>query len=460
MTEQAPTAFRGGGPTSSAVTIAVDPTLRYQVVDGFGASITDSSAAVLYRLDPPARDAAMIDLFDPRRGAGLSYLRQPMGASDFVDEDAYTYDDVPPGATDYSMARFSVEHDRAQILPLLRRAKALDPQLRTMATPWSAPAWMKTTGSLVGGSLIDDPRIYQAYALYFVKFLQAYAVAGVPVDAVTVQNEPQQEPGDYPGMRMSPTEEARFISVLGPALRAAGLDTLIVANDDTWAAADHAAAVVSDPDAAPWIDGVAFHCYAGRVAVQRAVRRVLPDARVLLSECSGYRRSGETSSETFAREMRTNAQILVNATRNWAGGVLTWNLALGPLGGPHRGGCGACTGVVTVGPDHKVTRNAEYYVLASVSRLVRPGAVRVASTSFPLAGDEGGLITAAFRDPHGSIALVAYNLTGAPRRFAVQVGNRSFATSLPGGALGTYSWSGRRRRRHGGCRDAARPIAV
>jgi glucosylceramidase len=444
LTEQTPTTFRDADPTSAAVTIAVDPTLRYQVVEGFGASITDSSAAVLYRLDPRARDAAMLDLFDLRTGAGLSYLRQPMGASDFVDEDAYTYDDVAPGETDYSMAHFSVEHDRAQILPLLRRAKALDPQLRIMATPWSAPAWMKTSGSLVRGSLVDDPRVYQAYALYFVRFLQAYAAAGVPVDAVTVQNEPQVEPSNSPGMHMSPAAEARFISVLGPALHAAGLGTLIVAHDDTWAAAaDHAAGIISDPAAARWIDGVAFHCYAGNAAAQSDVHRVLPGARILLSECSGYRQSGETSSETFTRELGTNARILVNAIRNWAGGVLTWNLALDPRGGPHRGGCGVCTGVVTVGPEHKVTRNAEYYVLASVSRLVRPGAVRIASTSFRLAGDKGGLITAAFRDSHGSIALVVYNQSRAPRRFAVQVGNRSFPTSLPGGALGAYSWSAR-----------------
>jgi glucosylceramidase len=453
LAEQDPVSF--GGTPISALTIAVDPTREYQVVDGFGASITDSSAAVLHRLDPETRDATLVQLFDPRRGAGLSYLRQPMGASDFVDEEPYTYDDMAPGGSDYDMEHFNIEHDERQILPLLRRARALNPQLRVMASPWTAPAWMKTNGSLVGGSLTDDPRIYRAYARYFVEFLQAYAAAGVQVDAITVQNEPQQSPSDYPGMLMSPRQQATFISVLGPALRAAGLRTAILAHDDTWASSapapvpgstpvdSDAEGVLGDPAAARWVDGVAFHCYSGRAGVQADVQRRVPDAQIVLSECSGYRRSEETPSVTFARSLGTFARLAINTTRNWARAVLTWNLALGPEGGPHRGGCGTCTGLVTVGPGQGVTYNAEYYALASLSRLVRPGAVRIASTSFPLIGDKGGLITAAFRNPHdASITLVAHNLTGLPRRFAVRLGDRGFTTSLAGGAVATFSWPG------------------
>ena len=200
--------FRAGG--SPNLTISVDPSRSYQTMDGFGASITDSSAHVLSRLDGRTRRATMKRLFSPSEGAGLSFLRQPMGASDFVAGDFYTYDDLPAGRTDYDMSKFSIAHDREEIIPLLRQALALNPRLKVIGSPWSAPAWMKTNGSLIGGRLIDDPRIYAAYARYFVKFVQAYARAGVPVYAVTVQNEPQnRNPSGYPGMDLPVAQEAR-----------------------------------------------------------------------------------------------------------------------------------------------------------------------------------------------------------------------------------------------------------
>ena len=169
MSDRGSVPFRPGG--SDALTVTVDPSRRYQTMEGFGASITDSSARVLYRLDRPARNAAMRSLFAENK---LSFLRQPIGASDFVEGPHYTYDDLPAGRTDYRMRRFSIAHDRAEILPLLRQALALNPQIKVIGSPWSPPAWMKTNQSLVGGRLIDKPRIYTAYARYLVKFVQAY----------------------------------------------------------------------------------------------------------------------------------------------------------------------------------------------------------------------------------------------------------------------------------------------
>jgi len=191
--------FHIGG--SKSLTITVDPSRSYQTMDGFGASITDSSAHVLYSLQGKVRDAAMSDLFSPTQGDGLSVLRQPMGASDFVAGGFYTYNDLAPGQTDYGMRHFSIAHDQPQILPLLRQALRLNPAIKVIATPWSPPAWMKTNQSLIGGRLIDDPRVYDAYARYFVDYVQAYRHAGVPIYAVTVQNEPQnRNPSGYPGM--------------------------------------------------------------------------------------------------------------------------------------------------------------------------------------------------------------------------------------------------------------------
>jgi glucosylceramidase len=439
------------------LTITVDPSRTFQTMQGFGASLTDSSAAVLYGLDKPARDAAMVQLFDPRRGDGLSYLRQVMGASDFVATAQYTYDDLPAGETDYQMQRFSIAHDESQILPLLRQARALNPQLQILASPWSPPAWMKTNASLVGGSLIDDPRIYRAYALYFVKFIQGYERAGVPVDAVTVQNEPQnRNPSGYPGMYMSAEQQAAFIEVLGPALRDADLDTKIFAYDHNWSMhpADIASTppgqvpetgyptlVLSEPEAARWISGVAYHCYYGDPSRQSTLHERFPDEAIYFTECSGSHGPSDTPAQIFSGTLTWHARNLVlGTTRNWAETVVTFNLALDPAGGPHVGGCGSCTAVVTVGPGQTVTTNAEYYTLGHLSRFVKPGAVRIASTSFGTTGWNGQIMDVAFRNPDGSTALVVHNENDAARSFAVSVGGRSFEYTLPGGSLATFTW--------------------
>src|SRR4051812_28735340 len=216
--QRADVAFGAG--KSAQTTITVDPGTKYQTMDGFGAAITDSSAAVLYRLTPAVRDQTMRSLFDRDQGIGVSFLRQVVGSSDFTAAPQhYTYDDVPAGQTDFALRNFSIAHDQAQILPLLRRAKQLNPSLKVMATPWSPPAWMKTGDSLVGGRLKDDPAVYNAYARYLVKFVKAYAAAGVPVDFLSVQNEPQnRKPSAYPGTDMPVRQEAKVIEALGPML--------------------------------------------------------------------------------------------------------------------------------------------------------------------------------------------------------------------------------------------------
>jgi glucosylceramidase len=235
-----------GAPDPSAPTIAVDPARSYQRIEGLGASITDSSAHLLAR--SPDRGAIMRSLFDPRGGLGLSYLRQPMGASDFVAGPHYTYDDVPAGQTDFRLKHFSIAHDRAEILPLLRQALRLNPNLKVMATPWSPPAWMKTNDSLVGGRFKDDPRVYDAYARYFVRFVQEYRRAGVPIDAVTLQNEPQnRNPSAYPGMDLRDDEEARLVVAVGRAFERAHIHTKILGYDHNWALHDNDGGPPDDP---------------------------------------------------------------------------------------------------------------------------------------------------------------------------------------------------------------------
>ena len=450
MSDQGSVPFARGG--SDELTISVDPSRRYQRMDGFGASITDSSASLLAGLDPAVRHRTMRDLFARN---GLSFLRQPMGASDFVDGPHYTYDDVPSGRTDYRLRHFSIAHDKRQILPLLREALALNPKLKVMATPWSPPAWMKTNQSLIGGRLIDSPRIYATYARYFVKFVKAYRRQGVPIYAVTVQNEPQnRNPSGYPGADMPVAQEAKLINELGPRLRRAGLRTKIFGYDHNWAEHPNDVATTppgEDPEteyptkllntsAGRWIAGTAFHCYAGDQARQTQLHDAFPGKGVWFTECSGSHGATDPPAQVFSDTLKWHARnISIGVPRNWAKTVVNWNLALDPAGGPHNGGCDTCTGVVTVDGD-TVTRNAEYYTLGHLARFVQPGAERIASTSFGTTGWNGQIMDVAFRNRDGTTALVVHNENDDPRTFAVAEGGYAFEYTLPGGALATFTW--------------------
>jgi glucosylceramidase len=453
MSDQGTVAFSAAAP--SATTVTIDASRTFQTMTGFGASITDSSATVLYGLSSSARETAMRDLFDAAHGDGLSFLRQPIGASDFTASAAYTYDDLGPGQTDYLQRHFSVAHDEAQILPLLRQAKHLNPHLTVMATPWSPPAWMKTSGSLIGGRLIDDPKIYASYALYLLRFVEAYRAQGVPVDLLSVQNEPQNRtPSGYPGTDMSAAQEEKVIADLGPMLRLAGLKTKILAYDHNWSEHPNDIAATppdetSDIDAYPqevlssaaakWVSGTAYHCYYGDPSAMTSLHNQYPHQDIYFTECSGSQSSDPAN--TFSDTLKWHARnLIIGATRNWAKSVVNWNVALDPTGGPHVGGCGTCTPVLTIGPGDTVTRNAEYYSLGHLSRFVRPGAMRIASTSFGTTGWNGQIMDVAFRNPDGSTVLVAHNENDNPQSFSVSQNGQSFDYTLPGGALATFVW--------------------
>ncbi|WP_051274993.1 discoidin domain-containing protein [Cellulomonas sp. URHD0024] len=455
LAPQAPVSFSEG--RSDLSTIVVDPDQRFQTMDGFGASITDSSAALLAGLPRGQRDSAMRSLFGSRDGIGVSFLRQPVGSSDFTAAaEHYTYDDVAPGATDFPLAHFSIAHDEAQILPLLRQAKQLNPELSVMATPWSPPAWMKTGDSLVGGRLKDDPAVYDAYARYLVKFVQAYTAAGVPIDFLSVQNEPQNRtPGGYPGTDMPVAQQEKVILALGPLLKKASPRTKILAYDHNWTehpndvantppgedpATDYPYQVLSGP-AAKWVAGTAYHCYSGDPSAQTALHDAYPKKGIWFTECSGSHGATDTPEQIFRGTLTWHARtIAIGTTRNWAKSVVNWNIALREDGGPHLGGCDTCTGLLTVQADGTVRTDAEYYTIGHLSKFVKPGAVRIGSTSFGTTGWNGQIMDVAFRNPDGSTALVVHNENDDPRSFAVAVGDRRFEYTLPGGALATFTW--------------------
>ncbi|HEU4996063.1 MAG TPA: glycoside hydrolase family 30 beta sandwich domain-containing protein [Gemmatimonadaceae bacterium] len=417
--------------TGGGITIDLDPSRDFQEMVGFGAALTDASAWLMqHRLSGTQREALLQDLFSTSSGgAGFSFTRLDMGASDFSLRH-YSYDDMPVGATDPSLAHFSIDADRAETIPILKRALAINPALAVMASPWSAPAWMKTTGSMIKGTL--RPEAYGPFAEYFRRFIEAYASEGIPMYAITVQNEPHYEPNDYPGMRLDPATRAKFIGqYLGPLFQRSGIRTRILDWDHNWDEPASPLAVLGDSVARRFVAGVAWHCYGGDVAAQGTVRDAHPDKDVYFTECSG----GNWAPKFSDNLVWTVQKLIVGGTRNWARGVLMWNLALDEQHGPHSGGCGDCRGVVTIAGDGSVTRNEEYYALAHASRFVRRGARRVASSDAT-----GGIENVAFRNPDGSLAAIIVNTNATGTSFAVRSRTGSYRYTLPGASVATLVW--------------------
>ena len=410
----------------------VDEGTILQEMVGFGAAMTDASAYLIQHKLGAQHDAILHELFGRNPGIGLSFMRVPMGASDFSTHD-YSYDDMPAGQTDSTLARFSLAEDRVDKLPALKAALAINSQLKLVASPWSPPGWMKTTGSLIQGTL--RPEFYGSFAEYFRKFVEGYGAEGVPIFAVTMQNEPAYEPADYPGMRLDPPARAEVIGKhMGPLFASAGIQTQIFDWDHNWDLPASPLAVLADTLARKYVNAVAWHCYAGDVGVQDNVHAAHPSKDAYFTECSGG-----GWAPVWADNLKFFVgTLIIGSTRGWAKGVALWNLALDENAGPHLGGCGNCRGVITINSGTGfVTRNVEYYALAHASQFVRPGAHRIASTT-----NVGGLQSVAFKNADdGSKVLVVLNTAPAEVSFAVHLGGKAILYAIPAGAVVTLLWS-------------------
>ena len=417
-----------------ALNIEVNARQRYQEIVGFGASITDASAWLIQnRMSAAQRQALLTDLFGKPPGIGLSFTRLTIGASDFS-MTHYSLDDMPKGQTDEALNHFSIDPMRADVLPVVKSALAVNPQLKLMASPWSAPGWMKTSDSLIQGKL--RPEAYGAFAQYLGKFADAMQAEGLPLFALTLQNEPNDEPRDYPGMRVDAASRAQFIGgYLGPVLAQRANPVRILDWDHNWIDPQSPLDVLADPTARAYVSGVAWHCYmSDDVAAQSRVHDAYPDKDAYFTECSGGKWKPDWR-ETLPWFMR---YLIIGTTRNWARGVLLWNLALDENDGPHRGGCTDCRGVVTINSKTgEVTRNFDYYALAHASRFVRPGAHRIASTS-----GEGRLESVAFQNADDkSFVLIVVNSAANRRQFSVSMDGRSFEHQMPGASVVTFVWA-------------------
>jgi glucosylceramidase len=439
---QAPPATRFAIANATGNVIYVDETQTYQPIEGFGAAFTDSAAYLLNEVaQKPALTSTMNDLFTRAgNGIGLSFMRTPMGASDIA-RTQYSYDDNN-GTADPSLANFSVAHDQADVIPIILQARTLNPQMKLMANPWSPPGWMKTSGSMVGGALQSG--MYAPFAGYFVKYLQAYSAAGINVDYISLQNEPLYVPPDYPGMCMpsspggscgtvaSPTDQTTALrDYILPALSGASLTTKVLVYDHNWDAPTYPQAVLSDPtiQASAQVAGTGWHGYGGTPGVMATIQNYFPAKATYETEHSG----GTFVSDQVKSDFEEITQVMRNSGRAY----VKWSLALDQTLGPHDGGCGTCTPIVTVNNSTgAVTYDIEYYTLGHFSRFVLPGAVRIYSSNAL------GMVSAAFLNTDGSKALVAFNDTASTQSFSVQWGTQSFAYTLPALSGATFAWSG------------------
>ena len=407
--------------------IRIDTRQRFQTIAGFGYTLTGGSAALLHQMGAGERAALLQEFFGKNANSiGVSYLRLSIGASD-LDAAVFSYDDLPAGQTDPELRHFNLSKDTLHLLPVLQEILAINPGIKIMGSPWSAPVWMKTNGSSMGGSL--KPEFYAAYARYFVKYIQAMQALGISIDAITPQNEPQHD-GNNPSLVMSSLQQADFIkNHLGPAFRAANIATKIVIWDHNCDHPEYPLAILADPAARPFVAGSAFHLYGGDVSALTQVHDAYPDKALYFTE----QWTGSTSQ--FDGDLNWHMKhVIIGTMRNWSRTALEWNLANDPDFGPHTpGGCSQCRGAVTI-DGSKATKNVSFYIIAQASKFIPPGSVRVGSNV------AAQLPNVAFRTPAGKTVLIALNESAQNAFFQVHAGKKWIRASLPAGTVGTFVW--------------------
>ena len=415
-----------GAAQNQYPTIDIDTTQTFQSMDGLGYTLTGGSAMLIHKMAPASRAALLQELFSTNgTGIGVSYLRVSIGASD-LSERVFSYNDLPAGQTDPGMTKFDLGPDREHLIPVLKEILAIAPEIRIMGSPWSPPVWMKTNHSSKGGSL--KPEFYDAYAKYFVKYIQAMAAEGIRIDAITIQNEPLH-PGNNPSLLMLPEEQATFIKQsLGPAFQDANLSTKIIIYDHNADRIDYPISILNDPEAKKYIDGSAFHLYGGTIDALEHVHKAHPDKNLYFTE------QWIGAPGNLAGDLAWHTKhLIIGATRNWCKTVLEWNLAADQNQDPHtEGGCTECLGAVTL--NGGVIRNPAYYIIAHASKFVRPGSVRIGS-SLP-----ASLPNVAFQAPNGSKILIVLNDSQNSKTFNIRYKGDLVTATLAKGAVGTYVW--------------------
>ena len=407
--------------------IDVDSSTTYQTIDGFGYTLTGGSAYLINQMDAASRSSLLNELFgNAANSIGVSYLRVSIGASD-LNNSVFSYDDMPAGQTDISLSNFSLSQDTLDLIPVLKQILAINPNIKILGSPWSPPVWMKDNGSTIGGSL--QTQYYNVYANYFVKYIQQMQLKGIPVNAITVQNEPQN-PGNNPSLLMSATQQANFIkNNLGPAFQSAGIGTKIIIWDHNCDNPNYPISILNDAAAKAFIDGSAFHLYNGDISALSNVHTAHPDKNLYFTE----QWTGANSS--FDGDLKWHVKnVIIGSMRNWSKVALEWNLANDPAYGPHTpGGCTECKGAITISGS-SISKNVGYYIVAHASKFVPSGSVRISSSLV------SNLPSVAFKTPAGKKILIVVNESASTISFNISYKGRYVITSLSAGNVATFSW--------------------
>ena len=415
-----------GQSNNADSTITINPKESYQSIDGFGFTLTGGSAQLMMRMSAGARKALIRELFATNdKNIGISYLRVSIGASD-LNAFVFSYDDLPKGETDMDLTKFDLAEDKKDVVPVLKEILAVNPKIKILGSPWSAPVWMKDNGDTRGGSL--KPEYFDVYARYLAKYIQTMKKEGIAIDAITVQNEPLH-PGNNPSMLMLAPDQAKFVSQnLGPTFKKQGIKTKIIVYDHNCDKPEYPISILNDAEAKKHVDGSAFHLYGGKIEALTQVHNAHPDRNVYFTE------QWMGAPGNFKRDVKEHiTKLTIGATRNWSRTVIEWNLAADPSSNPHtdRGGCDRCMGGITIDGD-KVTRNPAYYVVAHAAKFVRPGSVRIATNML------GSLPNVAFKTPEGKVVMVVMNTSQSAQNFNVAYNGRKASASLNAGSVATY----------------------
>jgi glucosylceramidase len=408
--------------------ITVDESVTYQTIDGFGYTLTGASAQVINELTPAKKQELLQELFGTTpTSIAISYLRLSIGASD-LNATPFTYNDSPTGDTDVNQTKFSLNKDKLGVIALLKEILAINPNLKLLATPWSAPAWMKSNNSLKGGSLKTE--YYASYAQYFVKYIQEMKKEGITIDAITPQNEPEN-PNNNPSMTMTAQEQTNFIkNNLGPDFKNAGINTKIVTFDHNCDNPNYPIAILNDALANPFVDGSAFHLYAGDIGALSTVHHAHPNKNIYFTE------QWTQSTGSFAADLKWHLKnVIIGSMLNYSKIALEWNLANDGSFGPHTdGGCFDCKGAITINSTEAYVRNVGYYNIAHASKFVPAGSKRIASSLVDK------LNNVAFLTPNGKRVLIVANEGDTKATFNIKHNNKWAKTALDAGAVATYIW--------------------
>lgn len=413
-----------GVVSNSFPTIIFEPTITFQSIDGFGFTLTGGSTYLMSKLPAATRASLLQELFGSNENSiRISYLRMSIGASD-LSREVFSYNDLPIGQTDPQLNQFSLAADTVDFIPVLKEILSINPNIKLMASPWSPPVWMKDNRSSKGGKLLKE--YYSVYANYFVKYIQKMQQLGIQIDAVTIQNEPMN-PDNNPSLKMEAAEQAEFIKYhLGPSFKQHGIKTKIIIWDHNCDLPEYPLQILADPDANQYIDGSAFHLYAGNINALSTVKNAYPAKNIYFTE----QWTGKDGD--FGSDLQWHIKnVVIGALQNWSRVVLEWNLANDALFGPHTpGGCTACKGALTI-DGNVITRNVPYYIIAHAAKFIPPGSVRIGNTSL------ANLPAVSFKTPDGKIVLLVLNEFKTNQSINVVLGDKWVKLELSPGAVST-----------------------